>query len=81
MHHAWSITSNRPVDDWGRLLGDTAAVSALLDRLLHRSTVVRCGPRSYRTPGTGSEQAPDPGVGTGGAGVKGKRAERVQSDP
>jgi DNA replication protein DnaC len=29
------ITSNRPVDDWGKLLGDSAAVSAMLDRLLH----------------------------------------------
>ena len=29
------LTSNRPVDDWGKLLGDTAAVAALLDRLLH----------------------------------------------
>jgi hypothetical protein len=27
------LTSNRPVDDWGRLLGDTAAVTAMLDRL------------------------------------------------
>jgi IstB-like ATP binding protein len=27
------LTSNRPVDDWGKLLGDTAAVTALLDRL------------------------------------------------
>ena len=27
------LTSNRPVDDWGTLLGDTAAVTALLDRL------------------------------------------------
>ena len=27
------ITSNRPVEDWGKLLGDTAAVTALLDRL------------------------------------------------
>ena len=26
------LTSNRPVDDWGKLLGDTAAVTALLDR-------------------------------------------------
>ena len=25
------LTSNRPVDEWGKLLGDTAAVSALLD--------------------------------------------------
>ena len=28
------LTSNRPVDEWGKLLGDTAAVTALLDRLL-----------------------------------------------
>jgi DNA replication protein DnaC len=27
------LTSNRPVDDWGKLLGDTAAVTALLDSL------------------------------------------------
>ncbi len=27
------LTSNRPVDDWGKLLGDTTAVTALLDRL------------------------------------------------
>ena len=43
------ITSNRPVDDWGKLLGDTAAVSAMLDRLLHHGHVLTCGPRSWRT--------------------------------
>ena len=41
------LTSNRPVDDWGRLLGDTAAVTALLDRLLHHAHVLKCGPRSW----------------------------------
>jgi len=43
------ITSNRPVEDWGKLLGDTAAVTALLDRLLHHAHVLTCGPRSWRT--------------------------------
>jgi len=43
------ITSNRPVDDWGKLLGDSAAVSAMLDRLLHHGHVLKCGPRSWRT--------------------------------
>jgi DNA replication protein DnaC len=43
------LTSNRPVDDWGRLLGDVAAVSAMLDRLLHHGHVLTCGPRSWRT--------------------------------
>jgi DNA replication protein DnaC len=43
------LTSNRVVDDWGKLLGDTAAVTALLDRLLHHAHVLKCGPRSWRT--------------------------------
>ena len=40
---------NRPVEDWGKLLGDAAAVSAMLDRLLHHGHVLKCGPRSWRT--------------------------------
>jgi DNA replication protein DnaC len=43
------LTSNRPIDDWGRLLGDNAAVTAMLDRLLHHAHVLKCGPRSWRT--------------------------------
>lgn len=43
------ITSNRPVEDWGKLLGDTAAVVAMLDRLLHHGHVIKFGPRSWRT--------------------------------
>jgi DNA replication protein DnaC len=43
------LTSNRPVEDWGKLLGDNAAVTALLDRLLHHAHVMQCGPRSWRT--------------------------------
>ncbi len=42
------LTSNRPVEDWGKLLGDTAAMSAMLDRLLHHGHVLKCGPRSWR---------------------------------
>lgn len=43
------LTSNRPVEDWGKLLGDVAAVTAMLDRLLHHGHVLQCGPRSWRT--------------------------------
>ena len=43
------LTSNRPVEDWGKLLGDSAAVSAMLDRLLHHGHILKCGPRSWRT--------------------------------
>src|ERR1051326_6604879 len=35
----------------GQLLRDTAAVTALLDRLLHHTHILKCGPRSWRTKG------------------------------
>jgi DNA replication protein DnaC len=40
---------NRPVEDWGKMLGDSAAVTAMLDRFLHHGHVLKCGPRSWRT--------------------------------
>ena len=43
------LTSNRPVDDWGKLLAAVAAVNAMLDRLLHHGHVLKRGPRSWRT--------------------------------
>jgi DNA replication protein DnaC len=52
------ITSNRPVDDWGKLLGDSAAVTAMLDRLLHHGHVLKCGPRSWRTRTGSTGEAP-----------------------
>ncbi|MBV9481926.1 MAG: IS21-like element helper ATPase IstB [Acidobacteria bacterium] len=54
------VTSNRPVEDWGKLLGDSAAVSAMLDRLLHQGHVLKCGPRSWRTKiAVGQPSAPE----------------------
>jgi len=52
------LTSNRPIEDWGKLLGDTAAVTAMLDRLPHHGHVLKCGPRSWRT----RTQLPQPEV-------------------
>jgi DNA replication protein DnaC len=43
------LTSNRLVEDWGKMLGDAAAVSAMLDRLLHHGHVLNYVPRSWRT--------------------------------
>ena len=42
------ITSNRPLEDWGKLLRDNAASSAILDRLLHRGHLLQFEGRSYR---------------------------------
>jgi DNA replication protein DnaC len=56
------LTSNRPVEDWGKLLGDVAAIGAFLDRLLHHAHVLRCGPRSWRMKEHASRHPPEPAV-------------------
>lgn len=42
------ITSNRPLEDWGKLLDDNAATSAILDRLLHRGHLLKFEGSSFR---------------------------------
>jgi DNA replication protein DnaC len=42
------LTTNRPVEDWGQVLGDTAAAGAILDRFLHHAEVIRLQGRSHR---------------------------------
>ena len=42
------ITSNRPIEDWGKLLKDNAASSAILDRLLHHGHLLKFEGKSYR---------------------------------
>ena len=47
-HGSIILTTNRPIEDWGQVLGDTAAAGALLDRFLHHVEVIRLQGRSYR---------------------------------
>src|SRR5258708_29975090 len=42
------MTSNRPLEDWGKLLGDAPSASAILDRFLHHAELVQMTGRSYR---------------------------------
>ena len=42
------VTSNRPVDDWARLLGDTVVVTPLLDRLMHHGHLLKFDGKSWR---------------------------------
>ena len=42
------ITSNRPVDDWGKLLGDVVIVTPLLDRLMHHAHLLKFEGKSWR---------------------------------
>jgi DNA replication protein DnaC len=42
------ITSNRGVDDWGKLLGDVVVVAPLLDRIMHRGHLLKFEGKSWR---------------------------------
>ena len=42
------ITSNRPLEDWPKLFGDTPAVAAFLDRLMHHGHLIEIRGKSYR---------------------------------
>lgn len=42
------MTSNRPLEDWGKLIGDLPAATAILDRFLHHAHIVTITGRSYR---------------------------------
>jgi len=42
------MTSNRPLEDWGKLLGDVPAATAILDRFLHHADIIQMTGKSYR---------------------------------
>ncbi len=42
------ITSNRPIEDWAKLLGDVVIVTPLLDRLMHRGRLLKFEGKSWR---------------------------------
>ena len=42
------MTSNRPVEEWGKLVGDVPAATAILDRFLHHAEIIQIAGRSYR---------------------------------
>jgi DNA replication protein DnaC len=42
------MTSNRPLEDWGKLLGDVPSATAILDRFLHHSEIIQISGKSYR---------------------------------
>jgi DNA replication protein DnaC len=42
------IATNRPIEDWGKILGDNAAASAILDRFLENVHIIKITGKSYR---------------------------------
>ena len=42
------MTTNRPLEDWGKLLGDVPTATAILDRFLHHAEIITITGNSYR---------------------------------
>jgi DNA replication protein DnaC len=51
------MTSNRPLEDWGKLVGDVPAATAILDRLLSEAQIVQITGKSYRLRGKSESEA------------------------
>jgi DNA replication protein DnaC len=45
------MTSNRPLEDWGKLMNDVPAATAILDRLLSNAEILQITGKSYRLGG------------------------------
>jgi DNA replication protein DnaC len=52
------MTSNRPLEDWGKLLHDVPTATAILDRFLHHARVVTFTGKSYRLKNAAIVQSP-----------------------
>lgn len=55
------MTSNRPLEDWGKLIGDVPSATAILDRFLHHAEIITITGRSYRLKGQRGDAPPESG--------------------
>jgi DNA replication protein DnaC len=46
------MTSNRPLEEWGKLLSDVPTAGAIIDRFLHHAKVIAITGKSYRVKDT-----------------------------
>ncbi len=51
------MTSNRPLEEWGKLIGDVPAATAILDRFLHHANVIKIKGKSYRMKDAATQNA------------------------
>ena len=59
-NHSTMMTSNRPLEDWGKLIGDVPSATAILDRFLHHAEIITITGRSYRLKDLAAKNAPVP---------------------
>ncbi len=54
------MTSNRPLEDWGKLIGDVPSATAILDRFLHHAEIITITGKSYRLRNKSEQGNPAP---------------------
>ena len=59
-NHSTIMTSNRPLEDWGKLIGDVPSATAILDRFLHHAELITITGRSYRLRNRSEQGSPTP---------------------
>ena len=52
------MTSNRPIEDWGKLIGDVPSATAILDRFLQDAEIITITGKSYRLRGRSAKKNP-----------------------
>ncbi len=52
------MTTNRPIEDWGKLIGDVPSATAILDRFLQDAEIVTITGKSYRLRGRSTKKKP-----------------------
>lgn len=57
------MTSNRPLEDWGKLMGDVPAATAILDRVLQHAEIIQITGKSYRLRGQTETKVKSPAEG------------------
>ena len=73
------MTSNRPLEDWGKLVGDVPSATAILDRFLHHAEIITITGRSYRLRNRGHQE--DDSKGNDQASKEGKRSRKDSGEP
>jgi DNA replication protein DnaC len=84
------MTSNRPLQDWGKLIGDVPSATAILDRFLHHAEIIAITGRSYRlrnqpngenkANGSSEPQDPNTAIPPAGSDAVHKRKKASKSD-
>lgn len=75
------MTSNRPLEDWGKLIGDIPSATAILDRFLHHAEIVTITGRSYRLRNQARSQEEPKEEGQGSKEGKRSRRESPETPP